>query len=497
MTEDVPDVGYGPGGWVGFAGPSLWLLAELDPADPLVGRCWTLVRRGGPVDDVLDAIVSVGFRSLPSFALGWVDGAGGRIVVRGTAAARTVDLAGAVRQIRADGARTWTDQMIGGGLAELELIADAEVAMGCLLPLSAGIGLARALRIAFAGRRTADDPTAPPNCLEAAAASPSSAAVLAPPPIERAVPVGRAVAEPEEAPNYDHLFGETQRPEPTGPVLFLPEPDGTAADRDGPILAGGWSTSLPPEPEPQRLGPAGSQPSAPARSIQGANGTTSNTVPPIIDSMPWNLAPAEAFPPAMATAPAGTVAGEPHPDASATEVDHAEAAMVTIDRSRLPGLANSRPSGPTVLAARCPAGHLSPANAGTCRVCRAAVPAQEPVQLPRPPLGVLRLSTGDVVTLDRGVVMGRAPEIADLPAADRPHVVRLAHVGGDISRAHVEITLDGWHVLVSDLNSTNGTTVTPPGQPPVRLRPADPLLIESGTLVSLADGVSFRYEVTG
>ncbi len=55
--------------------------------------------------------------------------------------------------------------------------------------------------------------------------------------------------------------------------------------------------------------------------------------------------------------------------------------------------------------------------------------------------------------------------------------------------------LDGWHVLVRDLGSTNGTTVTLPGQEPVRLRPTEDQGIEPGTVVTLADEVVLTYEV--
>ncbi len=65
----------------------------------------------------------------------------------------------------------------------------------------------------------------------------------------------------------------------------------------------------------------------------------------------------------------------------------------------------------------------------------------------------------------------------------------------DISRNHLEIRLDGWHVLVTDLKSTNGTLVTLPGREPERLRPDAPAPIEPGTTVSLADEVTFRFEV--
>jgi pSer/pThr/pTyr-binding forkhead associated (FHA) protein len=75
-------------------------------------------------------------------------------------------------------------------------------------------------------------------------------------------------------------------------------------------------------------------------------------------------------------------------------------------------------------------------------------------------------------------------------------VVKLPSPTNDISRSHVEVSLDEWHVVVADLNSTNGTTVTAPGQAPVRLRPHEPIPIEPNTEVNLADEVVFRFEVT-
>jgi pSer/pThr/pTyr-binding forkhead associated (FHA) protein len=109
---------------------------------------------------------------------------------------------------------------------------------------------------------------------------------------------------------------------------------------------------------------------------------------------------------------------------------------------------------------------------------------------------VLRLPTGDVVTLDRGVLLGRSPKVnAELDAAARPHLVRVTSPQNDISRNHVEIVLEGWHVLIRDLGSTNGTTVTLPGQQPVRLRPSDQQVLEPGTVITLADEVAITYEV--
>ena len=121
--------------------------------------------------------------------------------------------------------------------------------------------------------------------------------------------------------------------------------------------------------------------------------------------------------------------------------------------------------------------------------------ATTPITVPRPVLGVLRLSTGDAVPLDRGAVIGRSPELPATDEAERPHVVRVPSPDKDVSRNHLEVTLDGWHVLVMDLRSTNGTLVTVPGEEPQRLRPDEAFPIPPGTVVSLADEVSFVYEV--
>ena len=150
--------------------------------------------------------------------------------------------------------------------------------------------------------------------------------------------------------------------------------------------------------------------------------------------------------------------------------------------------------GPLVHAISCPAGHLNPPQGAACRLCRAPLPDVDPVTAPRPVLGELRLSTGGVVTLDRDVLLGRGPK--DLADGDeRPHVVKVNNPANDVSRNHVAVRLDGWHVLVEDLGSTNGTLVRMPGEEPQRLRPKELVPIPPGTDVVLADGISFRYEV--
>ncbi len=169
------------------------------------------------------------------------------------------------------------------------------------------------------------------------------------------------------------------------------------------------------------------------------------------------------------------------------------------DAPSRPGVASEAEpdaDGPLVPGVLCPAGHPSPPQSRRCRTCDREIAPQQPVPVPRPSLGVLRISTGGSVPLDRGVLLGRAPRVdEDQPAGTRPHVLRVGGPDRDISRNHAEFLLEGWQVLVRDLGSTNGTTVTRPGQQPLRLRPHENQEIEPGTVVSLAGEVVLSYEV--
>ncbi len=203
--------------------------------------------------------------------------------------------------------------------------------------------------------------------------------------------------------------------------------------------------------------------------------------------------------PAPGAAVPDDLPGPPAPPAEvpADEPVDEPVAEVTTSRGGLPR-ADEDLDRPVVLAVLCPAGHHSPPHAGRCRTCQREIPPQQPTPIPRPALGVLRISTGGVVPLDRGVLLGRAPRVnEELPPNQRPHLIRVGGVDRDISRNHAEVVLEGWHVLVRDLGSTNGTTVALPGEEPVRLRPTEDQGIEPGTVITLADEVSLTYEVEG
>ncbi|CAN7257793.1 FHA domain-containing protein [Knoellia sp. LjRoot47] len=349
-----------------------------------------------------------------------------------------------------------------------------------------------------------DDPAdAVEPAADSTAEAPLSPAALAPPvppPADLTLPPSEEYAGAAPAERV------TPAPQPKAEkkVLIDSVPWRTLPDADGGASAPAAASSTP-EPAVQDAAPSAPEvpdvsddaPSAPA--AEPADGPTGPDnwgltgpppTPPGFDDPP---APAPAAAGGMPTTEAMPVPGaEPEPSAAPAP----PVPDVTMDRSSLNPAADGPADSPIVLAVICPAGHHSSPHASTCRVCGRDIPTQQPFQTPRPQLGVFRVSTGGLVPLDRGILLGRSPKVnSDLPPSSRPHLVRLASRDNDISRNHAEVILEGWHVLVRDLGSTNGTTVTLPGQEPVRLRPTEDFGIEPGAIVTLADEVALTYEV--
>jgi len=167
----------------------------------------------------------------------------------------------------------------------------------------------------------------------------------------------------------------------------------------------------------------------------------------------------------------------------------------TLDKMRMQGAVPPPTGGQSVHGVLCDSGHPNPPAATVCRVCSLPLELVDAVSMPRPVLGVLRFSNGIEVALDRPVIIGRAPKAERVSAREIPQLVTLPSPDKDISRNHVEVKLDGWHVIVVDMGSTNGTVVTLPGQPPERLRGQEEQPISPGTVVTIAEESTFVYEV--
>lgn len=168
------------------------------------------------------------------------------------------------------------------------------------------------------------------------------------------------------------------------------------------------------------------------------------------------------------------------------------AAMRSGVTSVVPTFGAPAMGGPTVQAVMCAANHPSPLGSVSCSQCGQAV-GVSPVVIARPRLGRLRLDTGQVIGLDRPLLIGRKPKLEGRMSGEMPQLVELS-IGQGLSRTHAMVRLEGWHVLVEDLGSANGTIVTLPGQPPRRLHENEPALLEHGASIDFGGEVTAVFE---
>jgi hypothetical protein len=500
LRHKVAQATYESGEWMAVTGPDLWLLLDQHPNAPMVSDIWGVMKGGGRVDVICNLLAKDIDGQRSNFGL--VACIENELVIRlsGSAVA-IVERDGISESLNCPSAVSVVEYRISAPLDFVE-IKGGTTTDESRFPIHSGAARASSLRLKW-GADLASEITVPellqdviPNdaggplfsALEdTASAGLTLPAVPDPTQIENEAEVEpddclpqEAVSDDGEFGSYDHLFGQTMaltvedaavRNEASGPTareVEVPAPESLAND-----------TNQIEETEYTNVADAGI-----------VNLATEKTG--LIDVVPWTSRDA-----------GGNTLQESSPKASEPVAPNDDAEF-TVNRAAHARLLNQLAApgslslpGPVVHAVRCPSKHTNPVHAGACRVCGSTIVDQDPVTIPRPVLGCLRLSTGDEVTLDRSVLMGRRPVEGRLVDGERPHLVKVASPNNDISRSHLEIRLDGWHVLITDLHSTNGTVITLPGREPERLRPDQPAMIEPGSVVVLADEVSFTYEVSG
>ena len=143
-----------------------------------------------------------------------------------------------------------------------------------------------------------------------------------------------------------------------------------------------------------------------------------------------------------------------------------------------------------ILAVLCQNGHANPPNSNRCRVCGSPVARRVPQFVAGPVLAVLRVSDGSTAEVDRPVLIGRAPS-GDRASSRSPRLMPVPSPNHDISRTHLEVAPKGWQIVVTDLNSTNGTVLVRPGAVDrQQLAPGEPVPVQLGSVIELGDGVS-------
>lgn len=430
-----------PGDGLAMVGDQVWALVALAAEDPRVHTSQLALRAGGGIDELLECLLSGGLRAAPDFALcAPLDGARWRVVLRGQAVAE-VGSGGGATTVRCRGVLLDQESEPADRLG-LQLAVAGSDQFG---PAAPGLQPARELVVercqvtqpAPAPAVSAQPDPLPWMVLAESAPSAPSAPGAAP-------PLPSASAAPGSPSRYDSLF------------------DGGAS---GPPAPAAFIDTVPGFP------PQSSQPAAAATVVPEAR-----TEPPAQQR-------SVAAPPPPVPPSSGVLPPSAGPDDGRT-VNRAE---LRADQAGAESL---------VRAVHCPAGHPNPPFATTCRVCSAAVPEQQAVEIARPPLGRLLVAGASSVTLDRDVVLGRNPRVPD-GYRSQPHLVRLNDPRQEVSGLHAVLSLRQWHVSLTDLGSTNGTEIITPDGRRQRLVPDSAVIIEPGTTIVLAEVLDLRFEAAG
>ena len=285
---------------------------------------------------------------------------------------------------------------------------------------------------------------------------------------------------------------------PPPPVAFSPAPSEEAnAASDPSVSAPDQGTHVSPAP----VSPAPAQPDVPFTppaggffidSVPGiSSGTAPKAAPP--SRHPLMEAPADGDHDGLTTLPARARELRDY----ARQFTHAEPEPTPVQPSRQePTPSAPSPSsgvGPQVLAVLCEKGHPNATHASSCRICSSPL-SNAAVQVPRPDLGRIILSTGEEIRLDRDIVIGRRPRSSTQSGRAAARMVIVPSPGKQISRSHCELRIDDWDVRLHDLGSNNGTYLTRPGQAAVRLDESVPMVLKPGDVVELGENISFRME---
>jgi hypothetical protein len=534
----MAEANYVPGGWFGLvrSGTAVILGPESPPA--LIRTVWELLQEGPEVHEVLHAVtggLGIPLSSCPPFGIiGFRESL--RVFLRGD-----LDLSVALPAgpLKLDGRNvtTWTERWLdspewfslsvpdepgrSGGSGALEL------------PVAEGVVLLQALRVDVADTGT----TAVTATFAVTGSSTEAsaetmvgleetglqdalleAAPLGDPPLEdEGNPADAPAAATEVTSSYDHLWEKTVMRSIEDAAVRTGEDDdggpqavGAGVETESP--AAGFARGA----EPAAAAPAAAPvvgPPAPGGLIDSVPWATAGdsaprpSAPPSFISMPDHRATAVETPqpeqiqpeqilPAQSQ-PVPAPAGAPAPPYPA-EGDHDGQTVFKSELGAVPAQAPAASAatpgdGPLVLARVCGAGHASPPTSGQCSSCGSPLP-DVAVQAPRPRLGRVRLSTGEVIELQESLVIGRQPSVSRVQGGSMPRLIQVASPGGDISRSHVEVRLEGWHVMLCDLKATNGTVLVREGQPPRRLAQNEMAIVLDGDIAELGDDVSLRFE---
>lgn len=446
---------YRPGQWQVVIEESGVAALPADAEAEKVVALAELLGRGEPeLTEVIDVLSGGAITGLGSFAVALIGRGGTRFAVRGAVTVAT----GYDESFSGEDITTWSERFIAEAPHfEVQLGdsgADVEY------PIRSGVVLASAVRV---GEVFAPPVEAEPAAVEVPAVEDEPAAEE--PAVDEPAVEEPAVDEPavdEEPEIEESAVDESEQdaqPQEASSAETGEVPVETMAPEDiAIILAADGSADGDPQPDAPQDDP--SDPGAtiapplytPAADPAGAEGPAAPidfTLPPLPEGLPDAPAPVDAL------------------DLG----DHDGATISIAEARRLRG-ATSAPDAPTEALPVFGAAAAS----GVARI---------------------RLSTGQVVELDRPVIIGRKPRATRSSGSSLPHLIAVESPESDISRNHLEVRPEGDSVVVIDLHTTNGSTLLRPGADPVRLHPGEQTLVLGGDVIDVGDGVTVIIEENG
>lgn len=497
MTE----IRYRPGKWFGIVSEhGVALLPDVLDEDA-VKQVWSSFSEGRGLAGVLETLTSafgVGLMSLPPFAVVALEGELARVAVRGDLLVTVVeelDEAAPPSILSGEGVTTWSERMITAPVSISVRQKAGRRGSALSLPISSGVVLCSQLTSTYrgaiveAGPIEAEIESDEALFLEPEASLPTPALPpVAPeqPAVVEAVPAPLPESDPEPEPV---VAAEPVQPAPiTPPAPPLATVTAPAIDSD--LDEWGYPRAAPSLPEPAVPEPAVTpdpivtpEPAAdptrqlestitpdltrlPSETVRSADDEYDHlfgeTVARVVEDAAVRVTEEDAAP--APAGPGGLIGGVPDfaPSASpapATEPGDHDGHTISIAELR--------------------------ALQGASPVVAVAAERQRP-----DPIARLELSTGDVIELDRPVVIGRRPATGRASAHELPQLVTVPSPMQDISRSHLDVRAEGIHVVVRDLATVNGTVLRRIGQAPVRLNASEPVVVIGGDVLDLGDGVT-------
>ncbi len=497
---------YQPGRWTALVTHDALALLHPAVSTDVARELWQLTATGKRLGGWVEYLAAAGIAALPSFAMVEAHPDGMRVLVRGEV---DVELGG--RVVSGRGYTTWREEVlpaaaatvradageegwlpVAGGIvragsarlvlgpdvvaAAVEEDDDVELTVARMPALAAAVGVPPSSGApgpapgssdgATPGAVTADplgvDPD-PPD----AGADPADAPAVEDRPADGVPDASTGTPEeddPEDADDYDFLLWSTEQlrshESTRQPAAPPSEEDGEPSVETAASPAEAVADPAPLDLEATR------DPEPDEEPYRGPDVETAAAFAPggIIDSVPGLSRPARATPP-----PVGPPVELPPPAGGPVTVgpdDDGDHDGQTIATSALP------------------------------RTDLPAAPAEPELRRAAPDVELV-LSTGPRIEMDRPVLLGRAPEAARFAGSELPRLVSVSNPERDISATHVEVRPAGGHVVVTDMNSTNGTILHLPDQPPVRLQPGTGVPVGAGAVIELGAGVTVTVTQVG